>query len=59
MAGVIKLGLTGGIGMGKSLAADLLAERGVKVIDTDVLAREMVEPGQPAFTEIQQVFGPT
>jgi len=44
--------------MGKSLAADLLAERGVKVVDTDVLAREMVEPGQPALTEIQQIFGP-
>jgi dephospho-CoA kinase len=52
------LGLTGGIGMGKSVASDLLAERGVKVVDTDVLARDVVEPGQPALTEIQQVFGP-
>ena len=58
MAAVIKLGLTGGIGMGKSLAADLLAERGVKVVDTDVLARDVVEASQPALTEIQQAFGP-
>jgi dephospho-CoA kinase len=55
---MIKLGLTGGIGMGKSVAADLLAERGVKVVDTDALARDVVEPGQPALTEIQQIFGP-
>jgi dephospho-CoA kinase len=55
---MIKLGLTGGIGMGKSLAADLLGERGVKIVDTDVLAREVVQPGQPALTEIQQAFGP-
>ena len=44
--------------MGKSVAADLLAERGVKVVDTDILAREVVEPAQPALTEIQQLFGP-
>jgi len=50
-------GLTGGIGMGKSAAAALLRERGVPVVDTDQLARDIVEPGQPALAEIQRVFG--
>ena len=43
---MIRLGLTGGIGMGKSTAAELLAKRGAKVSDSDVLARELVEQGQ-------------
>src|SRR5947209_4497359 len=43
--------------MGKSAASQLLLQRGVPVIDTDVLAREIVEPGQPALAEIQEVFG--
>ncbi|MEY2465863.1 MAG: dephospho-CoA kinase [Verrucomicrobiota bacterium] len=50
-------GLTGGIGMGKSTAARLLGERGLPVVDTDQLARDIVEPGQPALQEIQNVFG--
>src|SRR5204863_267571 len=45
------------IGMGKSTSADFFAARGVKVIDTDQIARELVEPGQPALGEIQTVFG--
>lgn len=53
------LGLTGGIGMGKSTADQLLRARGLPVIDTDLLARELVEPGQPALTEIAQTFGPS
>jgi len=52
------LGLTGGIGMGKSTAAKLLHDLGAAVVDTDVLARTLVEPGQPALSEIQQSFGP-
>jgi dephospho-CoA kinase len=52
------LGLTGGIGMGKSTAAKLFQERGVPVIDTDLLAREAVEPGKPAWEEIRRIFGP-
>ena len=52
------LGLTGGIGMGKSASDRLLRDRGVAVVDTDLLAREIVEPGQPALAEIQRVFGP-
>jgi dephospho-CoA kinase len=54
---MIRLGLTGGIGMGKSTAAELLAKRGAKVSDSDVLARELVEPGQPALGEIVEAFG--
>jgi len=50
-------GLTGGAGMGKSTAAQLLRQRGVPVVDTDELARQLVEPGQPALTEIQALFG--
>jgi dephospho-CoA kinase len=50
-------GLTGGIGMGKSTAADLLRQRGVPVVDTDDLARQIVEPGQPALEEIRKLFG--
>ena len=54
---MIVYGLTGGIGMGKSTAADCLRARGVPVIDTDVLARQILEPGQPALAEIRQAFG--
>ena len=50
-------GLTGGIGMGKSTAAQLLQARGVAVVDTDDLARQVVAPGQPAWREVQGVFG--
>lgn len=50
-------GLTGGIGMGKSTSSRLLAERGVAVVDTDVIARQIVEPGQPALEEIHKHFG--
>ena len=51
------IGLTGGCGMGKSTSAALLRERGIPLIDTDVLAREIVEPGQPALEEIRKAFG--
>jgi dephospho-CoA kinase len=53
VAGKLKLvGLTGGIGSGKSTVARLIAARGIPVIDADVLAREVVRPGQPAYAEI-------
>lgn len=55
--GMKALGLTGGIGMGKSLAARFFRERGAQVADTDELARQLVEPGQPALAEIQAAFG--
>jgi dephospho-CoA kinase len=51
------LGLTGGIGMGKSTAAEFLRSRGAQIVDTDELARQLVQPGQPAFGEIQTAFG--
>jgi len=51
-------GVTGGIGMGKSTVADLLTRRGLAVVDTDELAREVVRPGEPALAEIRGVFGP-
>jgi len=50
-------GLTGGVGMGKSTAAQLLRERGAQIVDTDELARQLVEPGQPAVSEIKAAFG--
>jgi dephospho-CoA kinase len=53
------LGITGGIGMGKSTAGSLLEKRGIPVIDTDLLARQLVEPGQPALGEIVQLYGPS
>jgi dephospho-CoA kinase len=51
------IGLTGGIGMGKSTSAELLSQRGLPVVDTDQLARQVVEPGQPALEEIKEYFG--
>lgn len=53
----LRIGLTGGIASGKSTVADMFAELGVPVIDTDVIAREVVEPGQPALAEIREAFG--
>jgi len=52
------LGLTGGVGMGKSASAQLLCSRGIPVVDTDDLARQVVEPGRPALAEVQNAFGP-
>jgi dephospho-CoA kinase len=49
--------LTGGIASGKTLISDEFARLGVPVIDTDVIAHEIVEPGQPALLEIERVFG--
>lgn len=53
----LRIGLTGGIASGKSTVADLFAERGASIIDTDVIAREVVMPGQPALQEIADRFG--
>ena len=52
-----KVGLTGGIASGKTTVANLFAGLGVPVIDTDVIAREVVEPGQPALDAIRRQFG--
>lgn len=49
--------LTGGIASGKTLISDEFAKLGVPVIDTDIIARNLVEPGRPALKEIEQAFG--
>ena len=54
---VIRVGLTGGIASGKSLVAAELARLGAVVIDADVLAREVVEPGTPGLAAVVQRFG--
>ena len=51
------VGLTGGIATGKSTVATLLRDLGAEIIDADVLAREVVEPGEPALDEIVTEFG--
>jgi len=51
-------GLTGGAGMGKSTATEFLRARRVPVVDTDELARQFTQPGQPTLAEIQAAFGP-
>lgn len=53
-----RVALTGGIASGKTTVADLFAGLGVPVIDTDAIAREVVEPGQPALARIVEAFGP-
>jgi dephospho-CoA kinase len=55
---VFTVGLTGGIGAGKSAVADLLAEHGAVLIDADRIAREVVEPGGPAYQPLIDRFGP-
>lgn len=52
------IGLTGGIASGKSTVAKMFKELGVVSIDTDILARKVVEPGQPAWQAIIREFGP-
>ena len=51
------VGLTGGIASGKSTVADILKRQGAAIINADVLAREVVEPGHQAWTEIVNTFG--
>jgi dephospho-CoA kinase len=53
------VGLTGGIGSGKSTVAELFVEQGTPVIDTDVIARGLTAPGGAALEEIQAAFGET
>lgn len=56
-AGMKLIGLTGGIGSGKSTVAQLLVEQGWALVDADQIARDVVEPGQPALTELAAAFG--
>lgn len=53
----LRIGLTGGVASGKSAVADLFADLGATVIDTDVIAREVVEPGQPGLAAVRAAFG--
>jgi dephospho-CoA kinase len=55
---MLAVGLTGGIGSGKSAVADLLVERGAALIDADQVARDVVAPGGPAYQPLIDRFGP-
>lgn len=54
---MLRIGLTGGIGSGKTAVSDRFADLGAPVIDTDVLAREVVAPGEPALEQLTDAFG--
>jgi dephospho-CoA kinase len=54
---VLLVGLTGGIGSGKSTVSAMLAERGAEIVDADQIAREVVLPGEPAWHKIREHFG--
>lgn len=51
------VGLTGGIASGKTTISDLFAQRGVPVIDTDVISRDLLEPGEQAYSQVRAHFG--
>lgn len=55
---MLKIALTGGAGSGKSTVARMFQELGAPVVDADAAAREAVRPGQPAWEELRQAFGP-
>jgi dephospho-CoA kinase len=55
---MLRMGLTGGIGSGKSTVAGLLAARGAWIVDADRIAREVVEPGTPGLAAVVEAFGP-
>ena len=57
MTSVLRIGLTGGIASGKSTVANQFAELGIPVIDTDLVARQIVEPGTAALRQIVDTFG--
>ncbi|QES50666.1 dephospho-CoA kinase [Streptomyces venezuelae] len=55
---MLKIGLTGGIGAGKSEVSRLLAQYGAVIVDADRIAREVVEPGTPGLAAVVEAFGP-
>ncbi len=55
---MLKVGLTGGIGCGKSTVSALFSELGAPIVDADQISRDLVAPGQPALALIEQKFGP-
>ncbi len=54
---MLRVGLTGGLGSGKSTAARLFAARGAHVLEADEIAREMMQPGQPVYNTLVEAFG--
>jgi dephospho-CoA kinase len=54
---MLRVGLTGGIGCGKSTVAKIFAGKNISILDADVIAHQLVETGQPALAQIQQTFG--
>ena len=54
---MLRVGLTGGLGSGKSTVAEMLRELGAQVIEADALGRTLMEPGQPVFSSIVEHFG--
>jgi dephospho-CoA kinase len=55
---MLKVGLTGGVASGKSLVADLFAKLGAALVDTDVISRDVVAPGEPGLEAVRKLFGP-
>ncbi len=55
---MLKIGLTGGIGSGKSTVAGIFQQQGIPVIDADEIAHELVEPGKPVLEKLAAEFGP-
>ena len=55
---MLKVGLTGGVASGKSLVADLFAKLGAALVDTDVVSRDVVAPGEPGLEAVRKLFGP-
>lgn len=53
----VVIGLTGGIASGKSTVSEMFREMSIPVIDADIIAREVVERGKPAYNKIVEVFG--
>ena len=56
---MLRVGLTGGIGSGKSTVAAMFKEHGAHIIDADQISRDIVEPGAPAIDDLVAAFGPT
>src|ERR1041385_3525495 len=55
---MLRIGLTGGIGCGKSTVAAIMSELGCHILNADKLAHAVIEPGKPAYEEIRRQFGP-